>query len=108
MNLSEDDVRAMRQQSDLKQFILNGMRDGAARNAHQRTAILAHPDLAKKLTEPPISLARPEQWSGYIPPAVTCTNAINPSPVRAALWAIAAEAERRTVQSRQHLGEAAS
>ena len=74
--------------------------DGATRNKHRRAAVLAHPDLAAKLTEQPLNFARPDQWTGFIPPATTADHAINPSPVRAALVAIVAEAERRARQQR--------
>ena len=93
--INEDDARAMRQQGDLKGFILAGMRDGAIRNKHRRGLVLAHADLAAKLTEPPLSFSSPEKWTGYIPPALTAEGAINPSPVRAALAALIAEAEKR-------------
>src|SRR5262245_5922729 len=38
-------------------------------NRRRRARVLAHPDIAKRLTELPLSYAQPEQWSGYIPPA---------------------------------------
>lgn len=99
-DISEDDVRAMRQQQDLKQFIVDGMRAGAAVNAHRRGLVLAHPDLAAKLAEQPLCFNRPDQWTGFVPPAIWCTGAINTSPVRVALLAVAAEAERRNQQRR--------
>lgn len=40
-----------------------------AANQARRERVLRHPDLAKKLTEPPLSYARPEQWNGFVPPA---------------------------------------
>lgn len=33
--------------------------------------MLKHPDLAKRLTIPPLSYREPEQWNGYIPPRMT-------------------------------------
>ncbi|MGW7001339.1 hypothetical protein ACWGCW_00580 [Streptomyces sp. NPDC054933] len=95
MNLSEDDVRAMRQQNDLKAFIAQHLRDAKTANAHRRGMVLAHRDLAAKLTAPPLEFPTPEAWTGFVPPATTCTGAINTAPTRAALVAIVAEAERR-------------
>lgn len=36
--------------------------------AANRAAVLGHPDLAIKLTQPPLEYGKPEQWNGYIPP----------------------------------------
>lgn len=38
-------------------------------NQARRERVLRHPDLAKRLTEPPLSYDRPEQWNGFVPPA---------------------------------------
>lgn len=35
----------------------------------RRRRVLAHPDLAKRLCEPPYNLAAPEMWTGFVPPA---------------------------------------
>lgn len=32
-----------------------------------RELVLRHPDVAKRLTDPPLSYQRPDQWTGYIP-----------------------------------------
>lgn len=37
-------------------------------NRQRRARVLAHPDLAARLTQPPLSYKQPEQWSGYVPP----------------------------------------
>lgn len=66
----------------------------------RRARVLAHPDLADRLTEQPLSYTRPDQWNGYVPPD---TDAIptgggyvrNDSPRRAVLVDICAEALRR-------------
>lgn len=42
-----------------------GQRVAAARRAR----VLAQPDLARLLCEPPLSMPTPEMWTGYIPPA---------------------------------------
>lgn len=34
----------------------------------RRDRVLAHPDLAKRLTEPPLGFPDPTDWSGWIPP----------------------------------------
>lgn len=60
----------------------------------RRAMVLRHPDLAARLCEPPIGYREPWQWNGYIPPD-TFTGNHNDSPQRAALVAIAAEAEAR-------------
>lgn len=100
MNLTPDDIRALRQQNDLKAFINQGRRTAQDTNQRRRALVLAHPDLAAKLTEPPLAHSSPEKWTGYIPQAITCTGAINTSPVRAQLVAIVAEAERRAANAR--------
>lgn len=60
----------------------------------RRSRVLAHPDLAEALTERPIGYARPEQWNGYVPPALW-REELNTSPHRAGLVEICAEALRR-------------
>jgi len=40
-----------------------------AANQARRERVLRHPDLARRLTEPPLGYSRPEQWNGYVPPA---------------------------------------
>lgn len=62
--------------------------------AQRRGRVLAHADLADRLTAPPLGYARPDQWSGYVPPA-TWQETRNDSARRAALVDICAEALRR-------------
>lgn len=38
-------------------------------NQDRHAAVLKHPDLARRLTAT-LELARPDQWTGYIPPAL--------------------------------------
>ena len=69
-------------------------------DAQERAVVLRFPDIAAKLTEFPMSYARPEQWTGFIPPKwVTAPHGsgwvLNDSPSRAALLAIHAEAVER-------------
>jgi hypothetical protein len=50
-----------------------------------RGIVLARPGVARRLTEPPFSLARPEQWTGFIPPYEVQRNhgwEINEAPIR--------------------------
>lgn len=72
----------------------------AHRDAHERRRlVLAIPDLAARLTRPPLPYSRPENWSGYLPPymAVGRNGWIrNDSPQRIHLVAIVREAYART------------
>lgn len=63
-----------------------------------RDRILSHPDLAERLTQPPLDYPRPEMWNGFIPPTTCDTGALNTSPRRKALLDLAAEAHRREQQ----------
>lgn len=74
--------------------------------AERRKLVLAHEDLAKRLTLAPIGLADPKQWTGFIPPfmiegaynPLTQRNSWvrNPSPQRVHLVALCHEAYART------------
>lgn len=57
----------------------------------RRARVLAHADLAARLTEPPLSYTQPQQWTGYVPPR-TWGERLNTSPQRAALVEICTEA----------------
>ncbi len=69
-------------------------------NAERRRAVLAHADLAERLCEEPLSFARPDQWTGYIPPAVW-QGTPNTSPRRRALVEIYEEALSRGAVTRK-------
>lgn len=69
--------------------IIGAAGDACAAN---RAVVLRHPDLAARLCEPPLDYARPDQWTGYVPPAL-CSGTINDSPRRQALLALVSEAE---------------
>lgn len=69
--------------------------EARARLTANRTAVLAHPDLAQRLTEPPLSYPRAEQWNGGVPPE-TFGGEHNGSARREALVEIVAEAARRS------------
>ena len=100
--------------------IVKAWRSAVARarqaSAERRARVLAHPDLARRLTEPPLALHEPARWSGWIPPRLLAAQAcpacnaggpawacrghehlapVNDSPFRVQLVEIAAEAMRR-------------
>lgn len=94
-----DDIAAMRRDGDLRDY-LRSLREGAAADcARRRALVLRHPDLAARLTEPPLTHTTPEAWTGHIPPA-TFNGAPNNTPARNALLALVTEAEHRTTQPR--------
>lgn len=62
----------------------------AAKCAARRERVLAHPQIAARLTEKPLSYNRPDAWNGWIPPSLveeagTGRMVINRSPRRRAL-----------------------
>lgn len=107
MNLSEGDVRELRKTpGDLVRLIKQARANALAENARRRALVLKHPDLAARLTEPPLRHTLPEHWTGYIPPSHDAPSVggyqpINTSPARAALAAILAEAEARAATERK-------
>lgn len=103
--LTYDDIRSLKIDGDLGRFIKQHMAVSRAECARRRSLVLRYPDLAAKLTEPPLRFTTPEHWNGYIPPA-TWNQALNPTPGRAVLLALVEEAEKRQSQPRQ-LEEAA-
>lgn len=95
-----------------RQAVAKSKRESAARRAR----VLAHPDLARRLTDAPLGLSDPARWSGWIPPRTLAEEAcvycqsgkgnpacrgwphrarVNDSPVRRQFVDIAAEAMRR-------------
>lgn len=95
-----DDIRALKVEGELGKFIKSHMVAARTEAAHRRGLVLRYPDLAAKLTEPPIGFSAPEKWTGYIPPA-TWNQAMNTAPCRPALLALVAEAERRRDQPKE-------
>lgn len=71
-----------------------------ARMARQKTAVLAHPDLAERLTMSPLNYTNPDQWNGGIP-AEAFNGGNNDSPRRAALAGIVEEAMQRAAITRK-------
>lgn len=98
--VSESDIRAMRQQGDLAEFIRAGMAEGKRNAAARRALILRHPDIAAKLLLPPLNYKFPEQWAGAMPPE-NWGGSLNNAPERKAILALVEEAEaadaKRTV-----------
>jgi hypothetical protein len=95
------DARTLQQQGDIGRFIKHHMAEAMRAAAHRRSLVLRYPELAAKLTEPPICHSSPEMWNGYIPPATDCTGAMNTARCRPALLALVAEAERRRDQPKE-------
>jgi hypothetical protein len=69
--------------------------DAAAR----KKAVLAHPDLAVRLTAEPLGYAKPDQWNGFVPPE-QFNGQHNDSPRRAALAELVAEVYARHARRR--------
>jgi hypothetical protein len=99
-----------------QQAVAKSKRESQAR----RGRVLAHEDLAQRLTTPPLRLSSPRRWSGWIPPRTlaedACTHCerdnrrcsglphrarVNDSPVRRQLVDIATEAMTRDSGSRR-------
>lgn len=99
--LSADIIAALRAEGDLREALRASLADAKAACERNRRLVLAHPDLAAQLTQPPCEFSRPEVWTGYIGPEVVDLDrrgdgTRNTSPHRAQLLALVAEAERRT------------
>jgi hypothetical protein len=94
LSYEEEDLGEMRMQGDLARMWKGVSAQAKAENDRRKRLVLAHPDLAAKLTEAPIGFARPDCWSGYVAMEIGI-NGINRSPIRRALAALLAEAERR-------------
>lgn len=107
MDLTDQDLIALIRQGDLGPYLRQATEAAHAENERRRRLVLRFPDLAVRLTQPPIGHATPEHWTGYIPPETTCTGAINDSPARPALLALVAEAEARAGQTVQRHDAAA-
>lgn len=97
-DLTDDDLRALHRDGDLTTYIKTQLADGARRRAERRALVLRHPDLAARLTQPPLPYTSPEHWGGHLG-ADTWTGRPNTSPERAALLEIVAEAEQRATEA---------
>jgi hypothetical protein len=111
VNFTEQDVHELRKiPGDLVRLMKQARANALAENARRRALVLRHPDLAARLTEPPLRHTLPEHWTGYIPPSHDAPSVggyqpINTAPCRPALLALVAEAEARTAS--QQKGQAA-
>lgn len=90
----EDDVRAMRKEGSLGEFIRQLLATSKADAERRKFLVLKHEDLAAQLTGQPLNFTRPEHWDGSIPPE-KFNGQPNDSPRRPVLLALVAEAERR-------------
>lgn len=85
-------------------------RKSKAESARRKALVMKHEDLRAALLASPLDFVRPEQWTGWVPPATVPSDGAgadgagteagrgykpNTSPLRAALVAIVNEAERR-------------
>lgn len=61
--------------------------EARARNEDRRTRVLAHPDIADDLTRRPLACSTPQQWGGFVPPAMF-NGEPNDSPVREQIMTI--------------------
>lgn len=91
--------------ADWDRMIAANRQQGLAAARYNRELVLRYPDIAKRLTEPPLKLAEPRQWTGYapgpyLPEDVHGRTRPNPSPVRVQLLEILhAAAERADSQN---------
>lgn len=92
--LDWQDVAALRVDGDIGRVVKHLARQAAEETAARRSRVLRYPDLAAKLTEPPLSYSKPEHWNGFVPPR-EYNGQINASPRRKALVELCAEAMRR-------------
>lgn len=93
-DLSEDDIRALRQQNDLAAMLRDALARASEENGERRRIVLARPEIAERLTQPPASFARPDCWSGYVAPDRLPDGQPNRSPVRAQIAEILAAAQQ--------------
>jgi hypothetical protein len=94
---SEDDIAAIRAQGDFKRMWTESKRIEQAANDARKQLVLRYPDLADRLKQAH-GLTSAEYWNGRIPPEFVNGGKRNPSPIRAALVAIVAEAEARATR----------
>jgi hypothetical protein len=93
--VTEYDIRQLKADGDLNAYLHQAIAAARAIRDRQRALVLRHHDLADRLTQPPISFARPDCWTGYIQPEHLATGQPNRSPIRTALLEIVTEAEQR-------------
>jgi hypothetical protein len=98
VDLTEGDIREIRQQGDLRTYLRDLQAEARATNDRRKALVLAHPDLAAQLLQKPLALERADQWTGYLPGDLW-DGRPNRSPVREQLAELVAEAERRATTS---------
>ena len=89
------DITAMRQQGSLGDYLRHTREQEAIANTQRKRLVYRHTDLVDQLR-----LIGQDPWNGRIPPT-EWGGSLNTSPVRAALLAIVAEAEKRTAGQQQ-------
>lgn len=67
----------------------------------RRARVLAQPEIAKRLTQPPLRYSKPEVWNGYVPPA-TWREQTNNSPQRAALMQILSDVAAAEIEQEKN------
>lgn len=79
---------------ELKDLIGHAVQRARDECAANRALIFAHEDLTNMLGMPPLKIASPREWTGYVPPEIW-DQRINNAPERRALVALLDEARRR-------------
>jgi len=97
---TDDDISAIRAEGDFKRLWNETLRTERAKDDARKRLVLQYDDLAVALKQAH-GLSSPDKWNGRIPPELLPSGARNPSPIRAALLAIVAEAERRAATKTQ-------
>ncbi|NUS14537.1 MAG: hypothetical protein HOY69_24585 [Streptomyces sp.] len=97
--LTEDDVRALRQQQDLARMLKDGNARAKKDCERRKRLVLGYEDLAERLTEPPLSYARPDCWNGGLGTDQIQDGRPNRSPSYRQLAEICAEAEQRAAEA---------
>jgi hypothetical protein len=95
LSYTEEDIKAMRMEGDLKRIWKAETARASETCARRKALVLRYPDLAERLTEPPLSYARPECWNGGLGTGSDWAGRPNTSPSYLQLAAIVAEAEQR-------------
>jgi hypothetical protein len=114
--MCDDQAKEVDQQDNVRRLWIEAAAASKAASAARRQRVLGHQDLVDKLKRPPLAMADPSRWTGWIPPRTgpegccpACSKdarrpacrgvehyaPANDSPVRKQLVAIAAEALRR-------------
>lgn len=88
-------LEAPRNPKSFKHLFQDAIIESKRMSMWRRDLVLHYPDLAERLTEPPIGLERPHDWKGWLPPARDQHGNANTSPRAMALAALVAEAQRR-------------